>query len=55
VEISTAKMMTQHEITRDRIKAYEIGSSFFLLGFMKEKRVDIVVDTGFAFTGTPPQ
>jgi hypothetical protein len=34
VEISTAKMMTQHEIIRDRIKAYEIGSSFFLLGFM---------------------
>jgi hypothetical protein len=34
VEISTAKMMTQHEIIRERIKAYEIGSSFSLLGFM---------------------
>jgi hypothetical protein len=37
-------MMAQHEIVRDRIKAYEIGSSFFLLGCILDG-MDIIKDT----------
>jgi hypothetical protein len=37
-------MMTQHEIIRDRIKAYEIGSSFFLLGLMFDS-MDAIKDS----------